>query len=218
MNFHRALVLLLGVQAACHRAVPVARPPAPRTVSASTAELDIYRMVVESIYVRSTKGPVAVISTSLDTACVAPMGCPPVRLRWGLDALAQQRAGDSTMFHIANDALMARSADTVALNGIGVGPSMFPVALDSVPRDVADVNQWMAFRNAHPGVTGFARFSPIGFAPLARRASLFVEWECGPTCGHTLAVALQPDSKSGAWTIADILLISSRQVGQTGTP
>jgi hypothetical protein len=39
---------------------------------------------------------------------------------------------------------------------------------------------------------------------------VFVNWECGPACGHTVVTALRADSTSG-WRIADMLLLSSRQ-------
>jgi hypothetical protein len=38
----------------------------------------------------------------------------------------------------------------------------------------------------------------------------FVDWRCGPTCGHTVGVALTATSDTG-WAIADVLLLSSRQ-------
>ena len=77
-----ALVLVAGV-ASCRRA-PVLQP-VPRTRQASAAELAIYRVLTESTYVRSTGRPIAVVATSLDSACTSAE-CPPLERRWGIES------------------------------------------------------------------------------------------------------------------------------------
>ncbi|MCY7379540.1 MAG: hypothetical protein LH467_09420 [Gemmatimonadaceae bacterium] len=52
--------------------------------------------------------------------------------------------------------------------------------------------------------------SPVGFSRSGRSAVAFVDWRCGPTCGHTVGVALTATNDT-SWAIADMLLLSSRQ-------
>ena len=56
---------------------------------------------------------------------------------------------------------------------------------------------------------GAVRMSPVGFSESGRTAVAFVDWRCGPTCGHTLGVALVAATDS-TWSIAEMLLVSSR--------
>jgi hypothetical protein len=82
---HRRLlvVLLLAAGVASCRHAPVLQP-VPRNRQASAAELAIYRLLTESTYVRSTGRPIAVVATSLDSACAGPE-CPPLERRWGIE-------------------------------------------------------------------------------------------------------------------------------------
>jgi hypothetical protein len=65
-------------------------------------------------------------------------------------------------------------------------------------------------RATHADAAGAVRMSPVGFSRSGRTAVAFVDWRCGPTCGHTVGVALTSTSDT-SWTIADVLLVSSRQ-------
>jgi len=83
---HRRLLVMLVLAAglaSCRRA-PVLRPE-PQNRQASAAELEIYRVLTESTYVRSTGRPVAVVAVSLDSTC-AGADCAPLARRWGVES------------------------------------------------------------------------------------------------------------------------------------
>jgi hypothetical protein len=80
-----------------------------------------------------------------------------------------------------------------------------------VPPPDADGHEWNRFRANHADAAGAIRMSPVGFSRSGRSAVAFVDWRCGPTCGHTVGVALTATSDT-SWAIADVLLLSSRQV------
>jgi hypothetical protein len=73
-----------------------------------------------------------------------------------------------------------------------------------------DARFWGDFQYWHKGAAGVLRFSPVGFSASGRDAVVYLQWECGPVCGHTMVTALRADSAS-QWRIADMLLLSSRQ-------
>jgi len=79
-----------------------------------------------------------------------------------------------------------------------------------VPPPEADGQEWSRFRATHADAAGAVRMSPVGFSRSGRTAVAFVDWRCGPTCGHTAGVALTATSDT-SWAIADVLLVSSRQ-------
>jgi hypothetical protein len=203
------LSLLVAGLAGCHRA-PAATSPAPRRRAASADELAIYRVLTESTYVRSTGRPIAVLSTSLDTAC-SGRTCAPLAQRWGVESTWWASAADAQRARAANEALLRRAADTVDLHAIGDGhETIIPIVAKDLPMEPMDTRFWGDFQYWHKGAAGVLRFSPIGFSASGRDAVVFLQWECGPVCGHTMVTALRADSAS-QWRIADMLLLSSRQ-------
>jgi len=214
----RALApLLVMILAACSR-THVATSAAPRTIAASVPELAIYRTVAESMYVRTTGKPVGIVVTSTDTTCVAgAVECPSLATRWGLDPIWW--ASDTTMAYAARRNLLARAADTLDLRAVALGsPNVVAVAPDSTPTDLRDVNQWVEFRDKYDGAAGFLRFSPVGFDDAKQAAIVYVQWECGPSCGHTLSAALHLDAATSQWRISDLMLISSRASAENSAP
>ena len=178
--------------------------------AASAEELAIYRTLAESTYVRSTGRPVAVLSTSLDSSCT-DSACAPLARRWGLESPWWAAAADSQRALAANAALLRRSADTLDLRAIAEGHAeIIPIAKKEIPALSSEPRDWGDFQFYHRGAAGVIRFSPVGFSPSGKEAVVFVDWECGPACGHTLVTALREDSSS-VWHIADMLLLSSRQ-------
>ena len=181
---------------------PIAVPDAP--------ELAIYRTVAESVYVRTTGRSVGIVTAPLDTVCrSAP--CRPFMTRWGLDPLWWTHDDSSDAIATRND-LLSRIARPLTLAGVSTGQTLLQsVAPDSAAIVAAqpDTAHWKAFKERHGGASGFLWFSPIGFNPSRHSALVYVDWQCGPGCGHTVAVALRADT-AGAWRIDDMLLISSR--------
>ena len=203
------LSLVVAGMAACTRA-PVATAPVPQRRVATADELAIYRVLTESTYVRSTGRPIAVLSTSLDSACGGAT-CAPLAQRWGVESTWWASAADVRRAQAANDALLRRAADTVDLRAIGEGhDQIIPITKKDVPLEPNDTRFWGDFQYWHKGAAGLLRFSPIGFSASGRDAVVFLEWECGPVCGHKMVAALRADSTS-QWRIADMLLLSSRQ-------
>src|SRR4051812_33792808 len=173
-------IALLGACARVHPSIA----SAPRTIAASAPELAIYRTVAESMYVRTTGKPVGIVVTSADTACVAgAVQCPSLATRWGLDPMWW--SADSTIANVAKRDLLARAADALDLRAVALGsPNVVAIAPDSTPTDLRDVNQWVEFRDRNDGAAGFLRFSPVGFDAAGTAAIVYVQWECGPSCGH----------------------------------
>jgi hypothetical protein len=207
---HRRLLLALVVAAglvSCRRA-PVLQP-APQRRLASPAELAIYRVLTESTYVRSTGRPIAVVATSLDSACTSA-DCEPLERRWGVETPWWAGVADSARAAAANAALIRRAADTVDLHAIAEGHEQI-IALPTrqIPVSWSTEGMWGEFQYYNRGAAGVLRFSPIGFSPSGREAVVYARWECGPACGHTIVTALRADSSS--WRIADMLLLSSRK-------
>jgi hypothetical protein len=208
--------MALASSAGCGHA-PVTPLSAPRIVTASARELAIYRTVAESVYVRSTGQPVAVAAMSLDTTCTGVL-CQPVAARWGLDTMWWDTAGDDAVARSALADLQAKAGRTVDLGDVAEGhPRLIAVAPNALPTDASDVDQWAAFRKRYEGAAGVLRFTPVGMDSSGRGAIVSVRWLCGPTCDHTLAVALHADSLE-QWRIADVLLIPSRPAQAMSSP
>ncbi len=208
---HRRLLLALAVAAglaSCRRA-PVLQPT-PQHRLASAAELEIYRVLTESTYVRSTGRPIAVVITSLDSAC-ASVECPPLERRWGIESPWWAGVAGPDEANAANAALLRHAADTVDLHAIADGHTdIIALPTRQLPVSWSTEGMWGEFQYYNRGAAGVLRFSPIGFSPSGKEAIVFARWDCGPMCGHTVVTALRADSAS-SWRIADMLLLSSRK-------
>jgi hypothetical protein len=206
-------LLCLLVAAACSRpAQPVVGLPAtpPAAVAAPDARaLAVYRTVADSIYVRTTDRPIAVVATSLDTSCTSSPCARPLD-RWGLSSLWWAGA-DSVEAHSARNSLLARSETRFDLRAVPRGARSL-VAIDEsvVPIPGSDVKSWIAFRDGNHAAVGALHFSGVGFGKSGQTAIVFVDWRCGPECGHTISVTLRATSDS-TWRIGDMLLLSSLQ-------
>jgi hypothetical protein len=198
------LVALLGACTHSARELPqpIASSTAPRAIA-------VYRAIAESIYVRSTGRVVAVAVTSLDSTCTQAH-CAGLAERWGVEALWWAR-GDSAEARDARADLLARVGGPLDIRSVPLGR---PMLLEADPGDVpppeADGQEWLRFRATHADAAGAVRMSPVGFSRSGRTAVAFVDWRCGPTCGHTAGVALTATSDT-SWAIADVLLLTSRQ-------
>ena len=202
-----ALVLAAGL-ASCRRAAMF--QPAPSHRQASAAELAIYRVLTESTYVRSTGRPIAVVETSLDSAC-ASVDCPPLERRWGVESPWWAGVAGSEQATAANAALLKQAADTIDLRAIADGHrDIIAVSTRQLPVSWSTDGMWGEFQYYYRGAAGVLRFSPIGFSPSGKEAIVFARWECGPMCGHTIVTALRADSAS-SWQVADMLLLSSKK-------
>ena len=200
-----AASIVLAAAAGCVRRPATAPAPAP-----DAPEIAIYRTVAESVYVRNTGRSVGIVTSPLDTACAGP-DCRPLTTRWGLDPLWWAE-GDSATAISARDDLLSRVTRPLSLAGVPAGQSLLqPVSPDSAALVTAqpDTAHWTAFKEYHGGASGFLWFSPIGFDASRRSAIVFVDWQCGPACGHTVAIALRA-GPADTWRIDDMLLISSR--------
>ncbi len=200
------LVATLFSLAACSPHAPVVEiSPSPST---SPRAIAVYRAIAESVYVNTTNRVVAVATTPLDSACTQPE-CGDLASRWGVETLWWAR-GDSTEARDSRDDLLARAAAPFDLRAVAQGRAMLLEAdAGDVPPADADVSEWIRFRVTHADASGAVRMSPIGFSRTGRTAVAFVDWRCGPTCGHTVGVALTATSDS-TWAIAEMLLVSSR--------
>jgi hypothetical protein len=202
-----AAVLITALLAACARPAPEALAPAPS--STAPRAIAVYRAIAESVYVRSTGRVVAVATTSMDSTC-SEVRCADLAARWGVEQLWWAH-GDSAEARDARADLLARGAAPLDIRAVPAGR---PMLLEADPGDVpppeAGGQEWSRFRAAHADAAGAVRMSPVGFSRSGRTAVAFVDWRCGPTCGHTVGIALTATSDT-SWTIADMLLVSSRQ-------
>ncbi|MEO5818134.1 MAG: hypothetical protein ABIT20_22885 [Gemmatimonadaceae bacterium] len=197
-----AVLLLVSCARAPHAPVDTSSPnAAPRAIA-------VYRTVAESIYVNTTKRVVAVATTSLDSACVA-VTCADLAARWGVETLWWAQ-GDSSEARDARADLLKRAAPPFDVRAVAMGQAMLLEAdAGDVPSEGASVDEWIRFRAAHADAAGAMRMSPVGFSRSGRTAVTFVDWRCGPSCGHTIGVALTATSDT-SWAIAEMLLVSSR--------
>ena len=174
---------------------------APRAIA-------VYRAIAESIYVTTTGRVVAVAGASLDSACTT-LRCGDLAARWGVETLWWAK-GDSTEARDSRDDLLARAAPPFDIRAVARGRAMLLEAdAGDVPPIDADVSEWIRFRSSHADASGAVRMSPVGFSRSGQTAVAFVDWRCGPTCGHTIGVALSATSDS-TWSIAEMILLSSR--------
>ena len=198
------VVLAFGLSA-CSRNTPVTAATSAPVVSSRA--ISVYRAIAESIYVQTTGRVVAVAATSLDSAC-AQQACDGLAVRWGVENLWWAN-GDSTEARDSRADLLARASSPFDMRAVPQGRMML---LETDPGDVpprgADVSEWIRFRVTHADASGAVRMSPVGFSRSGRTALAFVEWRCGPTCGHTVAVALTATSDSTR-SIAEMLLTSA---------
>ena len=203
---HLSLVAAVFALGACAHTGPApAVAPEPNTASRAIA---VYRAIAESIYVNTTNRVVAVAATSLDSACTE-QACGDLASRWGVETL-WWATGDSTEARDSRKDLLARAAPPFDMRAVPQGRAMLLEAdAGDVPTAGADVSEWIRFRLTHADAAGAVRMSPVGFSRTGRTAVAFVDWRCGPACGHTIGVALTATSDS-TWSIAEMLLISSR--------
>jgi len=198
-------------------ALGCSRRPAPVTAPATSvlepAEAEVLRVVADSVYLRTLDHTVAVISRTVDTVCTVPTsGCASARARFGLDPVWWAE-GDTITALFMRDDLLRRSAVPVQLDEtLAPDDRLPPATTHEIGEILSGSNGWPAFRSRY-GAVGYLRFSRVGFSPDRRRALVYVEWECGPTCGHHLAVSLRREDE-GAWGISDALLLSSRRGGR----
>jgi hypothetical protein len=210
---HGAAVLGLVAAAACARpgrpAVTAPATPASPALPPDARALAVYRTVADSIYVRTTDRPIAVVATSLDTTCTSSP-CAKALERWGLSSL-WWAGTDSVEASSARNSLLQRSQMRFDLRSVPAGTGRL-VAIDEsvVPIPGSDVQSWIAFRDGNYAAVGALHFSGVGFGQSGQTAIVFVDWRCGPECGHTLSVALRATSDS-TWRIGDMLLLSSQQ-------
>lgn len=199
-----ALIVVLVLSACSRRTPELATGPsstAPRAIA-------VYRAIAESIYVSSTRRVVAVAALSLDSTCTAQR-CSDLAARWGVETLWWAK-GDSSEARDARADLLARADKALDLRAVSQGRAMlFETDPGDVPPENAEVGEWIRFRAQHAGASGAVRMSPVGFSRSGQSAVAFVDWRCGPSCGHTLGVALTATSDS-TWSIAEMLLVSSR--------
>lgn len=203
-----ASALIIG----CARRPPVATllPGVPTTpVTPDERTLAIYRTIADSIYIRTTARTIGVVTTTLDTAC-ASLPCVPVAERFGVGSLWWQHA-DSSEATSARASLLTNSTMRYDLRSVAAGRAdLVPIAPDRLPDTGGDVAPWIAFRDGNSLAAGALQFSGVGFGRSGQTALVYVDWRCGPACGHTLSVSLTATSE-GAWKISDMLLLSSLQ-------
>ncbi|HEY2067539.1 MAG TPA: hypothetical protein VGG84_16415 [Gemmatimonadaceae bacterium] len=196
-----ATLIVAGCAGRVHHAAPI------RTASRAVA---VYRTIAESIYVRSTNRVVAVATTPLDTVCDAAT-CPDLRTRWGVETLWWARGDSADARDARADLLGNAAAPTTDMRDVPTGR---PMLLEADPGDVPTAEsgaaEWVRFRATHADAAGALRVSPVGFSRNGQTAIAFVDWRCGPTCGHRLSVALRATSDT-TWAIDEMLLVSSTQ-------
>ena len=204
MQRHIAFAVMMCLAGCMHHGS--AEPAVPG--SAAPRAIAVYRTIAESIYVGSTRRVVAVSTASLDSACTSA-DCGALAARWGVETL-WWATGDSTEAYDARADLLARAAPPFDVGVVARGRAML---LEADPGDVpaldADRSEWIRFRAAHADAAGAVRMSPVGFSRSGRTAVAFVDWRCGPTCGHTLGVALTVTGDS-TWSVAEMILLSAR--------
>lgn len=202
---------LLAVGACSHP--PALRSPhpvaAPVPIAPDVRALAVYRTVADSIYLQSSDRPIAVVATSLDTTCTSSP-CANIVERWGLSSLWWAGA-DSSEASSARSNLLARSRMRFDLRALPNGArNLVTIDESAVPIPGSDVGPWIAFRDGNAAAVGALQFSGVGFGQSGQTAIVFVDWRCGPACGHTLSVTLRATSDS-TWRIGDMLLLSSLQ-------
>ena len=172
----------------------------------------MYRTIADSIYIKTTDGPIAIVNTSLDTACTE-FPCTSVADRWGVGSKwwASTAGIDDSEATTASRSLLQNGDRRVDLRQVSEGAGEL-VGIDPalVPVPGSSVEPWIAFRDGNSAAAGALRFSHVGFGRAGRLAMVFVDWRCGPACGHTVNVLLEATSDS-TWRIADMLLLSSLQ-------
>lgn len=209
MKFRHALLLFaLG---ACSRAVSA---PSPVDAFPDRETAEIYRTVAESMYVSTTHRPVVIAAQTLDTTC-SRIDCPSLAKRWALESPLWWAHGDSVDATRVRDNLLARAAQRLDLRPISLGqPFLLTADSTDLPGFGADTVTWTKYRKSHRDAAGVIRFSPVGVDDSKRTAIVFVQWLCGPECGHTISVYLTRDDMS-QWAIAEVLL-TSRLIRSTG--
>ena len=203
----RRLLLILGTVtlAGCFHAAPSA-PAAPEP-GASPRAIAVYRAIAESIYVGTTNRVVAVATSSMDLKCAAT-DCADLAARFGMETLWFAK-GDSSEARSARADLLAHAVAPFDIAAVAHGRSMLLEAdAGDIPGVDANIQEWIHFRAAHADASGAVRMSPIGFSKSGHTALAIVDWRCGPTCGHTLGVALTATSDS-TWSVDEMLLLSS---------
>jgi len=197
------LCLVLIASACTHQ-----RPQTSPSTVARDRTLAVYRTIAESIYVHTTGRVIAVATVPLDTAC-SEATCAPLPSRWGLDPLWWSRH-DTAPARATRDDLLARASSPITMRGLTTNRDMlFETDPGDVPPAGADVSEWIRFRSTHADAAGALRISPVGFSPSGQSAIAFVDWRCGPTCGHTLGVALTATNDT-TWVVSEMLLLTTR--------
>lgn len=196
--------------AGCARTTaPNVPAPSAEAVALDARSLAVYRTVADSIYVHTTDRPIAIVATTLDTTCTTSP-CVDINQRWGLASLWWADS-DSSEANSARQSLLARSEIRFDLRALpAMGGKLVSIDESRVPIAGSDVTPWIAFRDGNSLAAGALQFSGVGFGESGQTAIVFVDWRCGPACGHTLSVALRATSDS-TWRIGDMLLLTSQR-------
>ncbi|MES2523104.1 MAG: hypothetical protein V4617_10425 [Gemmatimonadota bacterium] len=196
--------------AGCARATaPLPRVPSTQPTVLDARALAVYRTVADSIYVHTTDRPIAIVATTMDTTCTTSP-CVEISQRWGLSSLWWSDA-DSSEASSARQSLLERSGSRFDLRAVpATGGKLLSIDESRVPIAGSDVAPWIAFRDGNSLAAGALHFSGVGFGESGQTAIVFVDWRCGPACGHTLSVSLRATSDS-TWRIGDMLLLTSQR-------
>ena len=186
--------------------------PIASAIEPETRAIAVYRTIAESIYVKSTDQQIAIVNTTLDTVCT-DFPCTEIADRWGVGSRwwATTTTIDEAEATAAGKSLLASGKQKVDLRRVSDDAErLVGVDADRVPLPGAAVEPWIAFRDGNGAAAGALRFSDVGFGSNGKLAMVFVEWRCGPACGHNLNVLLQATGDA-KWRIADMILLSSLQ-------
>jgi hypothetical protein len=172
----------------------VAPAAAAQTDASDADEIAVYRVVLDSLFVRPRTTQVIVpdSTSAITSGMMELVERVARRISPGLptEALANLRA-----LNASEHALPAEVSASVPVRVLSRA-----TIRDALPQDVDVGRQWMRFYQLYPGSPGVVGFSRVGFDTARRHAVLEVSNSCGGLCGSIQLVILRRAGDAG-WMI-----------------
>jgi hypothetical protein len=176
-----------------------AYPKAVEPVDPATADLAVYRAVLDSMFVPHSTSPIRQLVVQDSTMALTPYE--------NLASLLHEFTGLPGVDTATLRDFEQRSRQRRSLSGLSHLALAIPVVLvdrqtlKELPQNDPDLF-WNRFYQLYPGASGHIVLSAVGYNPTRDLALVTVDVGCGGLCGNGYIVVLR--RAGGAWKIATI--------------
>ncbi len=163
-----------------------------------TAEAnEVYRLIIHQKFVHETKNPIVVRSKTIGYSMYIDDALKP---EWAFpeafNKMVKHSMPEVEFETLSNFLLRNRGGGYLKIWDRGVN---YVLATESDLLGDSMGPFWTSFRKKFPNSGGFLSFSNVGFNKQHNQAFVYVDWNCGPTCGAGGYILLK--KVRGKWEI-----------------